>query len=1215
MRVKDKNSKNLSFDGVFNLPKAEEKVLKFWDENHIFEKSMEARKSGGKKFIFYEGPPYANGKPGIHHVLARVYKDIILRYKTMLGYFVPRRAGWDTHGLPVEMAAEKALGIKSKKEIEKYGIKLFNQKAREQVWIYKDEWESMTRRIGYWLDLKNAYVTYDPDYIESVWWVISQIAKRKLIYKGHKVVPWCTRCGTALSSHELALGYRETVDQSVYLKFKLREGQRVSDDLITDENTYILSWTTTPWTLPGNVALAVGEKIEYAVVKKLINKRFEKWIVAKELCEKEGNMFCFPGDANITVFGKNLAGVSYEPLFNIPIFKTENAYKIYSADFVETAAGTGVVHTAVMYGEDDYRLGEKMGLPQRHTVDEEGKFTKDVPGFAGLYVKSKETDALIFEHLKNRGNLLKIEPYSHEYPYCWRCETPILYYARNSWFIKMSELRNKLLASNKKINWIPEHVKEGRFGEWLKEVKDWNISRERYWGTPLPIWECRKCGSVDVLGSLEEFARKTGESKNKYWIMRHGESQTQLLKIIDSGQKKYGLTVIGRDEAARSAEKLRKELGRKKQKIDMIISSDVLRTRETAKIAASILGVKRVVFDKRAEEIHLGELTGCHSQKYRDLFPTYESKFEKRPEGGESLRDLRARVWQLLEETEKKYRGRNILLVSHEYPIWMFYHAASGWSEKRAIEEKKKRGDDFVKVAELNSLELKILPRDETGEIDLHRPYVDSLPIKCRRCGGKVHRIKEVADVWFDSGSMPFASVHYPFTAQINADKNADKRGYISVNQRSDRRKSAAGFEYPADFIAEGMDQTRGWFYTLHAIATALGFEASYKNVISLGLINDKSGQKMSKSKGNIVDPWVVIQKYGADAVRWYFFTVNPPGEPKNFDENDLVKSFRRMHLLLWNSLAFYKTYSAGGKVLALKSKPKNLLDRWILARLDSLIKSVSGDLEKYDVRDAAIAAEVFVDDLSRWYIRRSRRRFSAVVKGYGGKFEHAEATATLGSVLGVLSRLLAPFTPFFAEILHAKLSLTDSESVHLSDWPAPMKNFDDQELLKAMAEVRRLASIALAKRAEAGIKVRQPLGELRIKNKELRGLKNVALLEILAEEINVKKIILDVDLKEEMELDTVVTPELREEGIIRELTRAIQDLRQRAGLKQKDRIALSAQLPAEIRLILQRKESFLLKEIGAETIDYKKSEKFDAEADAKIAEYDVWLGVRKIGD
>lgn len=1177
MRAFKKTSRHDFLSGGFDLPRVEEKVLEFWKTNHIFEKSL-AKRKGQKTFVFYEGPPYANGKPGIHHVLARVIKDIILRYKSMRGYYVPRKAGWDTHGLPVEIAAEKALGLKSKREIEKFGIKLFNQKAKEAVWLYKDEWEQMTRRIGYWLDLENAYVTYTADYIETIWWTLKRLWEKKLLYRGHKVVPWCTRCGTALSSHELAQGYKKVTDKSVYVKFKVKPGQKIGN-WTAGKKTYILSWTTTPWTLPGNVALAVGKNIEYVIT------------------EKDGDELIYAsardlglGHVGKSMKGSALMGVKYEPLFNVPSLQNNKSHHVYAADFVITTDGTGVVHTAVMYGEDDYQLGKKVGLPQHHTVTEEGRFTKDVPGLAGLYVKAKETEEKIVNHLEKNKNLLKTDPHIHEYPFCWRCGTPVLYYARTSWFIAMSKLRKQLLASNKKINWIPAHVKEGRFGEWLREVKDWNLSRERYWGAPLPIWECAKCGHDEVVGGLDELNEKSGGARNRYFSIRHGESENKTKHILDSGERRLHLTTIGRDQVREATEHLKKRLAQEKKKIDFIISSDVLRCKETAEIAAGTLGIKKIRFDKRLREIHLGTIEECHERTYHELFPTYESRFATRPERGESVRDLRARVWNFLQDTEKKYQKKNILVVSHEYPIWALFHAAKGWTEKQAIEEKKKRDpDDFVDLAGVSELELKVVPRDDTGEVDLHRPYTDTLAIPCPRCRAKMLRVKEVADVWYDSGAMPFAQGHWPFAR----------------NQKLEIRNQKPPKEYPADYIAEGMDQTRGWFYTLLAVATALGYDAPYKNVISLGLINDKHGQKMSKSKGNVVDPWAMIQKYGVDAVRWYFYSATPPGEPKNFDEQEVAKAFRRFHLIIYNSLVFFETYRAKGTSSSGVAS-RNILDRWITSRLYDAVLRVTRDLERYEIRGAAFELERLVDDLSRWYIRRSRRRFQKPVSGA----DHAAASRTLHYVLRELAKLIAPFTPFFGEMIYERLG--SGESVHLENWPLDSVRGEhaiDKKLIASMDEIRRHASDILAKRAEAGVKVRQPLAAATVKGKKPT---DKALVEILEDEANVKRIVFDPRAKESVVLDTRITPELKEEGLLREFTRIVQGLRQEAKLQPKDAVSVMMEAP-EFAGTLERHLAVFKKEIGAKQVEFKRSQKFDVELETQVDSAKIWVGIRRI--
>lgn len=1151
------------FEGGFNLPELEKKVLQFWKEHQIFAKSLKNRE-GRKTFVFYEGPPTANGKPGIHHVLARSFKDIVPRYRTMRGFFVPRKAGWDTHGLAVEIEVEKKLGLKSKKDIEKYGVAEFNEKCRESVWEYKDEWERLTERMAFWLDTEHPYITYEPSYIESLWWIIASLFKKDLMYKGHKVVPWCTRCGTALSSHELALGYKEVRDNSVYVKFKVKG----------KDNTFILSWTTTPWTLPGNVALAVGEDIAYVEVE----SDGERYILAKDAAERLGY-----GSSKKEVRGKSLVGLKYEPLFDAKALQNDKSHKVYAADFVTTEDGTGVVHTAVMYGEDDYRLGLEVGLPQHHTVDEQGKFTKDVPELAGLYVKAKETEEKILEYLKVRGNLLKIEEYVHEYPHCWRCSTPLLYYARTSWFVAVSKLRDKLLKNNKEINWIPEHLKEGRFGEWLKDAKDWNFSRERYWGTPLPIWECKKCAHTEAIESFEALSKKSQEKiKNTYLLMRHGEAETNVLDIHYDGTDKYHLTDKGKKQVEAAAKKLRKE------GIDLIVSSDVIRTKETAALLGETLGVK-VEYEERLREILAGAFSGRHTEEYHKLFPPHE-KFEKAPPGGETLREVRTRVWNLFKDLEKKHSHKKILIVSHDHVLAMLYQALQGLTEKQILTHLEHKGEwpDFFKNADVKPITFSSMPRNESGEIDPHRPYVDAVSWKCEKCDGEMLRVKELADVWFDSGSMPFASIHYPFQNNEFIDK---------------------GTFFPADYISEGMDQTRGWFYTLLAVSTLLGLEVPYKNVISLGLINDKHGQKMSKSKGNVVDPWDMAEKYGMDAVRWYFYSATPPGETKNFDEAEIGKTIRRFHLILYNALVFYETYG----IKNARGESQNILDRWIGARLEETISEATQSFEAYDIRRAALSLESFTDDLSRWYIRRSRRRFQPDREINMPKEEliedHEAASATLFKVITTLAKLLAPFSPFTAEALYHALQ-PEKESVHLEDWPEDPKKIDTK-LITLMRETRRLASAALASRAAQGLKVRQPLRALSIKNKDITA--DESMTEVLKDEVNVKEIIFSSGLSEEVELDMEITVELREEGRMRELVRMVQGLRQEAGYNPKDKIQLFVEADTSLREAFEKNTAQILKEVNAGDIQFKRSDKVDANLSSKFEEKDIWIGVKKV--
>ncbi|MBI2038409.1 MAG: isoleucine--tRNA ligase [Candidatus Nealsonbacteria bacterium] len=892
-----------------NFPKIEEKILKFWQKDNTFAKSLKQR-AKAPNFVFYEGPPTANGRPGIHHVLARSFKDIICRYKTMQGFKVGRKAGWDTQGLPVELEVEKKLGFKSKQEIEDYGIDKFNKECKASVWEYKKEWEKLTERIGFWLDMKNPYITYENDYMESVWWIIKQIWDKGLIYKGHKVVPYCARCETNLSSHEVALGYKNVEEESIYVRFPVK-GRA---------NTYFLAWTTTPWTLPANVAVAVNPGIIYTKIK----TGSEVFILAKERL----NILDKKYEVLEEVRGNALLGIEYEPLFSF-VKPEKKAYFIVSGDFVSLKEGTGLVHIAPAFGVDDMEVGKKNNLPVLMTVDLHGKFKPEIKPWAGMFVK--DADQMIINDLKGRNLLFKTEPHSHDYPFCWRCQRPLLYYAKEGWFIDMQPVKQALIKNNQKINWLPSHLKNGRFGEWLNEIKDWAMSRERYWGTPLPIWQCQKCKEMICIGSVKELVKKS------------------------------------------------------------------------------------------AQKINLK---------------------------------------------------------------------------------------------------------------DLHRPYIDKVILKCEKCKGKMQRTLEILDVWFDSGSMPFSQYHYPF-----------------------ENKNLQAKQFPADYICEAIDQTRGWFYTLLAISTLIGFESPYKNVISVGHVLDEKGEKMSKSKGNVVSSWDMVAKYGADSVRWYFYTINQPGEPKLFAEKDLGNTLRRFIMTLWNCVVFFQTYAKIGAD-QLKNQPKSasLLDKWIISKLNSLIQQVTEGLDKYDVTASARAIEKFtVEELSLWYIRRSRKRFE-------------EAAGTLFFVLQSISKLTAPFIPFLSEEINRRLG--GKKSVHLADWPKADKKLVDKELEEKMEKAREIVALALAERAKAGIKVRQPLASLYIKEKF-----DAKLLGLIEEEINVKKIILGKTLK----LDIKITPELEEEGQVREIIRNIQEARKKANLRPQDKVEASyAAAPDLDKIIIKHKKAIL---------------------------------------
>jgi isoleucyl-tRNA synthetase len=1148
-----------------DLPKKEKEVLKFWEDNKIFQKTLEKNRKK-PRFVFYEGPPFANGKPGIHHLLARSFKDAILRYKTMKGFFVERKAGWDTHGLPTEMETEKQLKVKSKKEIEAVGIEKFAQECEKNIFNYKSEWEEFTKRIGFWLDLDNPYITCDPGYMESVWWELKQIWGKGFLYEDYKVIPYCPRCGTSLSSHEVAQGYKKTKDPAIYVKFKIKKGGAKL------KGSYLVAWTTTPWTLPANVAIAINPEFIYYKVK--VNG--ENLIVAKGRLEKSG----IEGEIIERLKGEELIGIDYEPLFDIKSAKGEkNIYKVIGADFVSLEEGTGLVHIAPAFGEDDMKIGKENDLPVLVTVDEEGKFKEEVTQWKGKFVKS--ADASIIEELKKRELILKEEEYTHDYPFCWRCDTPLLYYAKKSWFVNMQKVKEELLSNNEKINWVPGHLKEGRFGEWLRGIKDWNLTRERYWGTPLPVWKCSKCNHIEVIGSRNDLSSQDF-SNNDYYLMRHGHSCTQEEKRLSSWPEKRHcpLTTKGRKEISELVKNLKKE------KIDLIFSSDLLRTKETAEIASREIGVK-VNFDKRLREIIFGEFEGKSTKDWRAEFLGTKRGFTNPPEGGESFGEVKLRVFDFIKELEKKYKGKKILIVSHGAPLWFLQAAVKGLNNEEILERFK---DLVPSNNEIRKIRFKEFPYDKKGDLNFHRPYVDEVKFKCPKCGSLMERVPEVIDCWFDSGSVPYAQLHYPFE---NKDM-IDEREF-----------------FPADFICEGVDQTRGWFYTLLAISTLLGFGISYKNVISLGIVLDAKGRKMSKSRGIIVDPQEVARDYGVDCARFYFYTINSPGEPKRFDFKELKDLSRKFFGTFWNSFRFLSMYSNKEKEVDLEIKPENLLDKWIISKLENLKEKVDKKMKEYQVVDAARLFDNFVDDLSNWYIRRSRKRFQ---KPESEK-EKEDATQILSYTLIELSKLIAPFTPFFAESIYREMPSYNGkkESVHLCDYPEPNRKLINKDLEEKMEKIREVVALTLNKRADAGIKVRQPLSSLKI-NKKRFELKEKDLINLIKEEVNVKEVSFE-EIKGEIELDTTITPSLREEGIIREILRHVKSMRKKAGYKPRHEIIIYSSGDKELNDVLQRNKDVVLKETKAKNIEFGRKEKmaFGSERETSFGQKNLWLAIKKV--
>jgi len=984
-----------------NFPELEQRIIKFWQEKRVYERSVEQR-LGGPAYVLYDGPPTANASPGIHHVLARVFKDVFPRYKAMKGYYAPRRAGWDTHGLPVELEIERELGLKSKREIEEYGIAEFNSRCRKNVLKYVKDWEKLTDRIGFWIDMNHPYVTFDNGYIETCWWIIKSLWDKGLIYQSYRVTPHCPRCGTSLSSHEVALGYDEADDPSVWIKFRVPEkavrGYLTRFGARPDLPTYLLAWTTTPWTLPGNTALAVAPDAEYAIAEVEFNGHKEQFILARALFERS---LIHPYRILGACKGNELEGVrtenngvEYEPLYRHPdgiywrwkfvlqagdvvgpgglmkdiLGKDENFWLI-TEDFVSLDEGTGIVHVAPSFGEVDYQAGRLKGLYfVRDYVDSQGVIQGNAP-FVGEFVGKfvKDADPLILEDLKSRGLLYRSERIRHTYPFCWRCNTPLLYYAKPSWYIKTTAMKDRLISGNAEINWYPEYIKYGRFGDWLNNNVDWAFSRERYWGTPLPVWRCQGCIHEECIGSVEEL-----------------------------------------------------------------------------------------------------------------------------------------------------------------------------------------RGKKNIKGADKLS--------------DLHRPYIDEVVYSCPKCNGNMRRVPEVIDCWFDSGAMPFAQWHYPFENQDTFRAN-----------------------FPADYICEAVDQTRGWFYSLHALSILLTEQPCFKNVICLGHILDAAGEKMSKSKGNVVKPEDVLAASGADALRWYMYTSSPPGNVRRFSKDLVEEVVRKFLLTLWNTYSFFVTYANIDKFdprTVAKAENRPELDRWILSELNQLIDGTTRSLDEYDVTAAGRKIEEFVGNLSNWYVRRSRRRFWKSENDA----DKQSAYTTLYHCLVTLAKLIAPLTPFVAEELYQNLvkpfDKDAPESIHLTDYPQADLSQVDEKLTAAVNVVLKVTSLGRAARAKANLKVRQPLAKVLVKVRteaEKESLEQMA--SQVLDELNVKGLSvvesLPVDKHPDwpaieegslmVMVDTDISEELLDEGLARELVHRIQTLRKQAGFDIVDYIETYYEGGPSVKRVMER--------------------------------------------
>ena len=1040
-----------------NFVEREKEVEKFWDDENIFQKSMD-EKEGCPDYIFYDGPPTANGKPHIGHVLTRVIKDMIPRYRTMKGYMVPRKAGWDTHGLPVELEVEKMLGLDGKDQIEKYGLEPFIKKCKESVWKYKGMWEDFSGTVGFWADMEHPYVTYDNNFIESEWWALKKIWDKGLLYKGFKIVPYCPRCGTPLSAQEVAQGYKDVKERSAIVRFKVK-----------DEDAYILAWTTTPWTLPSNLALCVNPKEDYAKVKAADGRVYYMACalldtVLGRLAEEGKDAY----EVLATYKGTDLEGKEYEPLYQCAADEAakqrKKAFYVVCDEYVTLTDGTGVVHIAPAFGEDDANVGRKYDLPFVQLVDEKGNMAESTP-FAGLFVKKADPEVL--KDLDARGLLYDAPKFEHSYPHCWRCDTPLIYYARESWFIKMTAVRDDLIANNNTINWIPESIGKGRFGDWIENVQDWGISRNRYWGTPLNIWQC-ECGCMHSVGSIEE---------------------------------------------------------------------------------------------------------------------------------------------------------------------------------------------------------LKSMSDNCPDDIELHRPYIDAVTINCPDCGKKMHRVPEVIDCWFDSGSMPFAQHHYPFENQELFEK-----------------------QFPADFISEAVDQTRGWFYSLLAISTLLFNKAPYKNVIVLGHVQDENGQKMSKSKGNAVDPFDALEKYGADAIRWYFYINSAPWLPNRFHGKAVQEGQRKFMGTLWNTYAFFVLYAnidnfdATKYTLDYDKLP--IMDKWLLSKLNTLVKTVDEDLNDYKIPETARALQGFVDEMSNWYVRRCRERFWAK----GMEQDKINAYMTLYTALVTVAKAAAPMIPFMTEDIYQNLvrslDKTAPESIHLCDFPEVKEEWINKDLEENMEEVLDVVVLGRACRNTANIKNRQPIGTMYVKAPKVM---DKYFTDIIADELNVKEVkfaddvesfisysfkpqlrtvgpkygkllggirttlaeingskamsdlkangvlVLDIDgnkveLTEEdllietaqtegyvtesegetaVVLDTNLTPELIEEGFVREIISKVQTMRKEAGFEVMDKIRVSVKDNDKIIETMKANEAEIKSEVLAEKVVYGETDGYVKEWN--INKEHVTLGVTKL--
>lgn len=1148
----------------------EESIQAFWVEYDIFNKSLAAPAGAAPKgkYVFYDGPPFATGTPHYGHILAGTIKDAVPRFWTMNGCQVRRKWGWDCHGLPLENLIEKKLGLATKRDIEDYGVKNFNEAARGTVMEYADDWKRVVPRMGRFVDMADDYKTMDSTYTESVWWVFKALHDKGLVYEGFKSMHLCPRCGTTLSNFEVNQGYKDIKDISVYVELPL----------VDEPGTSLIVWTTTPWTLPGNMAAAVHDDYEYAVVE-LATEVSEKkrLIVAKDRVAA-----VFSGREHEVIEmrkGSELVGKRYEPPF--PWLKEqafedkENAWQILHADFVELGEeGTGAVHIAPAYGEDDMNLAKEHKLPIKHHVDETGHFMDFVTDFAGQLVKPKDDDEAGVNHmdadieviraLAAVGKLFNKEKITHSYPHCWRCETPLLNYGTTSWFVAVTKIKNELVAANNKVSWVPEHVGTNRFGKWLEGARDWAVSRQRYWGAPLPIWRNPETKEFRVFGSLTELQAYVPKSNNQFFITRHAESESNTKNKLNVDESiENSVTEAGKQQVAELVEKLQSE------KIDYIYHSPLQRTKETAELVAARLGLpaKSVFEDRRLLEVGFGEFEGKTITEYHAFLGDGMSSLTKKPSGGENWTEVKQRTGELLYELEAKHKGKKILLVSHNGTLQMLQAAAKGDDMETTASHIDEDSYDLIN-AELRTLPFTPMPHNDNYELDYHRPYIDD--IELFENGVKLERVLDVFDCWFESGSMPYAQHHYPFE-----NKEAFEKEF-----------------FPAQFIAEGLDQTRGWFYSLIVLGTALFGKSPFENVIVNGTVLAEDGRKMSKSLQNYPDPMDVANTAGADAMRFYLLS-SPimKGEDFSFQEKEVNELQRKNIGRLHNVLAMYEMFAGDEKA---SDDSDNVLDQWIIARLNQLVAEVTAGYKGYELDKATRPITEFIDDLSVWYLRRSRDR----LKGEDSKDKQL-ALATLRYTLRTLALVMAPSMPFYSEYLWQAIRTSDdAESVHLAEWPEGGEF--DETILETMAVTRELVTAALEARTKANIKVRQPIAS--VSGPALPAqLQNVVLDELNAKEYQTGA--------EVVTIDTNLTSELIAEGAVRELMRAVQGARKTAGLEPQDNIVLIIDTDKAGQAVVSDHEELLTKTVGAVELEFSEA----TDQSLQAGEFHFGFGIKKV--